>query len=234
MLYNYIGDSMLEEIRNKLLEMQDLEYRKFHTNLVNNVDNIIGIRVPILRNIAKELLKEDYLSYIKAPKEYYEEIMIEGILIVTSKLDILEKEKYLKTFLPKVNNWAICDSVSSSFKIKKQEKEEVWKFITSYKNSSKEFEVRFMLDMMMDHYLDDEYYLDIIAIVSFIKSDYYYVNMGLAWLISFLYIKYPNNILDLFKNNKLDKFVHNKAIQKICESNRVNSECKESLKKLKK
>lgn len=226
---------MIEEIRKILFSKQDLKYREFHSGLCPGIDNIIGVRLPEVRKIAKDLLKNDnYISYIESNKIYYEEIMIEGILIVTSKLDILEKEKYLKTFLPKVNNWAICDSVSSSFKIKKQEKEEVWKFITSYKNSSKEFEVRFMLDMMMDHYLDDEYYLDIIEIVSFIKSDYYYVNMGLAWLISFLYVKYPNVILDLFKNNKLDKFVHNKAIQKICESNRVNSECKESLKKLKK
>lgn len=226
---------MIEEIRKILFSKQDLKYREFHSGLCPGIDNIIGVRLPEVRKIAKDLLKSNnYISYIESDKEYYEEIMIEGILIVSSKLDILEKEKYLKTFLPKIDNWAICDSVSSSFKIRKQEKEEVWKFITSYKNSSKEFEIRFMLVMMMDHYLDDEYYLSIIDIVTFIKSDYYYVNMALAWLISFIYIKYPNDILDLFKDNKLDKFVHNKAIQKICESNRVSRQCKESLKKLKK
>lgn len=226
---------MLEEVRELLFSEQDLKYKKFHSGLCPNVNNIIGVRLPEVRKIAKDLLKTDnYISYIESTKTYYEEIMIEGILIVSSKLDILEKEKYLKLFLPKVDNWAICDSVSSSFKIKSKEKEEVWNFINTYKNSSKEFEVRFMLDMMMDHYLDDEYYLDIIDIVTSIKSDYYYVNMALAWLISFIYIKYPNDVLDLLNSNKLDKFVHNKAIQKICESNRVSSECKENIKKLKK
>lgn len=233
-MYNYIGDSMLEEIRNKLLEMQDLEYRKFHTNLVNNVDNIIGIRVPILRNIAKELLKEDYLSYIKAPKEYYEEIMIEGILIGTCKLDIDEKLKLLDNFIPKINNWAINDSCSSSFKITKQDEEKVWNYLEKYLNSNKEYELRFIMTMWMDHYLNDKYLDKVVTNLKQINSDLYYAKMAKAWLISFIYIKDKNKGLLCLNQSNIDTWTHNKALQKIIESKRITETEKIELRKLKK
>lgn len=233
-MYNYIGDSMLEEIRNKLLEMQDLEYRKFHTNLVNNVDNIIGIRVPILRNIAKELLKEDYLSYIKAPKEYYEEIMIEGILIGTCKLDIDEKLKLLDNFIPKINNWAINDSCSSSFKITKQDEEKVWNYLEKYLNSNKEYELRFIMTMWMDHYLNDKYLDKVVTNLKQINSDLYYAKMAKAWLISFIYIKDKNKGLLCLNQSNIDTWTHNKALQKIIESKRITETERIELRKLKK
>lgn len=225
---------MLEEIRNKLLEMQDLEYRKFHTNLVNNVDNIIGIRVPILRNIAKELLKEDYLSYIKAPKEYYEEIMIEGILIGTCKLDIDEKLKLLDNFIPKINNWAINDSCSSSFKITKQDEEKVWNYLEKYLNSNKEYELRFIMTMWMDHYLNDKYLDKVVTNLKQINSDLYYAKMAKAWLISFIYIKDKNKGLLCLNQSNIDTWTHNKALQKIIESKRITETEKIELRKLKK
>ena len=224
---------MLEKIRKQLLELQEPDYQKFHKNLVPGVDNIIGIRVPILRNIAKEILKDDYISYIKAPKKYYEEIMIEGILIGTCKLDINEKLNLLDDFIPKINNWAINDSCSSSFKIKKENEKVVWNYLKKYITSSKEFELRFMLTMWMDHYLIDEYIDDVVINVKEITTDLYYAKMAKAWLISFIYLKYKEKGKKLLEDIKSDEWAYNKSIQKIIESNRITKEEKENLKKLK-
>lgn len=224
---------MLEKIRKQLLELQEPDYQKFHKNLVPGVDNIIGIRVPILRNIAKEILKDDYISYIKAPKKYYEEIMIEGILIGTCKLDINEKLNLLDDFIPKINNWAINDSCSSSFKIKKDNEQIVWDYLKKYITSSKEFELRFIMTMWMDHYLIDDYIDDVVSNVKKINTDLYYAKMAKAWLISFIYLKYKEKGSKLLEDIKSDEWVYNKSIQKIIESNRITEEEKENLKKLK-
>lgn len=224
---------MLEKIRKELFELQDLGYQKFHMNLVPGVDNIIGIRVPLLRKKAKEILKDDYISYIKASKKYYEEIMIEGILIGTCKLDINKKLELLDNFIPKINNWAINDSCSSSFKIDEINRNIVWNYLEKYITSEKEFELRFIMTMWMDHYLIDNYIDSVIVNVSKISSDFYYAKMAKAWLISFIYLKYKEKGKKLLEKVKNEKWVYNKSIQKIIESKQITKEEKEILKKLK-
>lgn len=226
---------MVEEVKKELFKLQDLEYQKFHSNLCPGISNIIGVRVPKIRLLVKEILKKDYKEYLNDVKnDYYEEIMIEGLIIATSKMSLEEKEFYLKKFVPKIDNWAICDTVCSSFKLKKEELKEVWNFILTYKNSKKEFELRFIIVMMMDYFLIDEYIDKVFKIINEIKSEYYYTNMAIAWLISVAYVKDKEKTLYFIKNNDLSTFTYNKSLQKIIESSRVSKEDKIMIRNMKK
>lgn len=223
-----------EEIRQKLYEIQDLKYKQFHSSLCPNVDNIIGVRVPKLRNIAKELAKTNSKAYLELEDiTFYEEKVIQGLLIGMSKLSIEETKKYLEKFIPKIDSWAVCDVVCSSLKIASKYPKGMWNFLEKYINSNEEFEIRFALVMYLDYYLNDEYIDKVIKNISKVKSNKYYVQMAIAWLLSVSYIKQKEKTLEYIKNNKLDDFTHNKAIQKIIESYRVSKEEKEFVKTLK-
>lgn len=223
---------MNEEIRKRIFELADEKYKEFHSGLCPNTNNIVGVRVPVLRNYAKELAKQDWNTYLEnAQDEYYEEVMLQGMVIGIAKMPIEEKLRQIKKFVPKIDNWAVCDVTCAGFKVK--EKEQLWNFIKTYQNSKKEFELRFMIVMMLDHFVEEKYVQNIFSTIDTIKNDEYYVQMAVAWLISVLYIKFPKETLAYLKTTTIDNFTFNKAIQKMIESYRVSKEEKEMLRKLK-
>ena len=223
-----------EEIRQKLYQMQDLKYKEFHSSLCPNVNNIIGVQVPKLRSIAKELAKNNYKEYINLEDiTFYEEKIIQGLLIGISNISIKETKQYLEKFIPKIDSWAVCDVVCSSLKIANRYQEEMWEFLKKYIKSNNEFEIRFALVMYLDYYLNNKYIDKVLENISKIKSDKYYVQMAIAWLLSVSYIKQKDKTLRYLNNNNLDDFTYNKALQKIIESYRVSKEEKELIKSMK-
>lgn len=226
---------MREELIRKLFELQDTTYRDFHSGLCPGTVNIIGVRIPMLRKIAKELIKQDYRQFLAEMRnEYYEETMIEGFVIATAKISLTERLRLLKDFVPKIDNWAVCDSVCASFKFQQEDLPQVWRLVTRYVSSRKEFELRFMLITMLDHFLQPEYISEVLKIAQSIESGQYYVRMAQAWLIAECFIKAREQTLALLKHNTLTPWVQNKAIQKIRESYRVTPEDKQMLLQYKK
>ena len=224
----------MNEIREKLFEMQDLKYKEFHSGLCPNVDKIIGVRIPILRKMAKNIAKENYQNFWKKiQSDYYEELVLQGLVIGYSKLTIEETFIKLKEFVPKINSWAVCDTTCSSLKITKNHMKEMWKFLEQYIHSNKEYEIRFALVMYLDYFLTDEYIDKIFENIEKIANKEYYVEMAIAWLISCAYVKQKEKTIKYLKKNNLDKFTQNKAIQKICESYRVTENEKLEIKKYK-
>lgn len=225
----------MEKIREILFEKQDLKYREFHSSLCPNIDKIIGVRIPELRKMAKEIAMTDYQEFLKnALNEYYEELVLQGLVIGYAKISIEETFKYLKIFVPKINSWAVCDTTCSNLKITKKYMNEMWEFLEQYINSNNEYEIRFALVMYLNYYLTEEYTDLILEKIDKITNKEYYVQMAIAWLVSFAYIKQKEKTEKYLLKNNLDKFTHNKSIQKICESYRVSNEDKEKLKKYKK
>ena len=141
----------MDKIREKLFEKQDLKYKEFHSSLCPNVDKIIGVRVPELRKMAKEIALQDYDDFLtNAQNEYYEELLLQGLVIGYAKISIEETFKYLKTFVPQINSWAVCDTTCSNLKITKKHMEELWNFLETYINSENEYEIRFALVMYLN------------------------------------------------------------------------------------
>lgn len=226
----------MDKILKQLFELQDKKYKEFHSSLCPNVDNIIGVRIPELRKLAKQIAKENPKEFIENPvkKQYYEEIMLEGFVIGYMKATLEEKLHYLDNFIPEIDNWAVCDCTASTLKFIDKYKKEAWEYLQKYINSKKEFEKRFAIIILMDYYLTDEYIDKVLEIYNKIDSDQYYVQMGIAWAISVCFVKYREKTRKILHNNNLSTFTHNKSIQKIIESTRVDKETKEELKKLKK
>lgn len=225
---------MEEEVRRKIFELADEKYKEFHSRLCPNTNNIVGVRVPVLRNYAKELAKKDFKSYLAtARNDYYEEIMLQGMVIGIAKMNPEERLRYIAEFIPKIDNWAICDVFCAGLKFVNKNKEMVWEFLQKYLTSTKEFELRFAIVMMLDFYITEEYIKKVIAILDNIKHQGYYVKMAIAWTISVAYVKYPRIIMKYLENNTLDNFTYNKALQKIIESYRVSEEDKIIIRKMK-
>lgn len=213
-------------IREELFTLQDLKYKDFHSALIPNVDKneLIGVRIPELRKLAKKLIDDNF------DWEYYEEIMLHGFYIGYAKLLYNERLNLLKIFIPKINNWAVCDCVCSTLKFVNKNKGDFLEFLKPYMNSNSEYELRFAVVMLMDYYLDDEYIDFTVNYLSKLKSEYYYVNMAVAWALSVAFVKKESIVMPLIENHVLDPFVHNKTISKICDSYRVDRKTKEELK----
>ena len=224
--------NLIEEIK----KLSDPEFKSFHFKLVPTLDKdkIIGVRIPKLRSLAKEYFKnEDYKAFLnRLPHTYYEENMIHALLLNEMK-DYEECIKYLDTFLPYIDNWAVCDSLMN-IKLIRKHRELFHNLIIKYKNSNKEFEARFVLILLFSHYMIEEYLDEIFDIAEAISVNDYYAKMGLAWLLSECFIKFRDYTLTRFTNLKIDNFSYNKAISKICDSYRVSKKEKEILKKLRK
>ena len=188
------------QIRKRLKELADEEYRKFHTGLCPKSSEILGVRVPILRNFAKEIVKEGNIEeYLEnALDNSYEEILLQGMVLGLWKTNIENFSKYLERFIPKINSWAVCDVSVAGFKITKKNMEYMWNFLQKYLKLNKEFELRFAIVMLLDFYITDEYIDKVLQILNNIKNDEYYVKMAIAWTLQVAFVKFPNETMKLF------------------------------------
>ena len=217
----------------ELKENKDSKYKEFNSKIISTKYPMIGVKTPILKNIAKEISKKDYKTFLQNKNtDYYETVLIEGFVISNIK-DIKEALTYFDKFIKKIDNWAICDMTVSSMKIVKKNKDIFKDKIKEYLNSKEEFTVRVGIILLLDYYLEEEYLDEVFSLIDNIKREEYYINMAIAWLISIALIKYKDKTLKYLKVCNLDDFTYNKALQKARESTRISKEDKEYYQKLK-
>lgn len=216
------------DIRKRLEQEADEKYRVFSAALIPNIDNILGVRIPKLNKLAKELYKTDWKPLLNQPCIYMEETMLQGILIAKS-----EDLELIKQFVPKINNWAVCDKFCNSLKCVKYNKQQVWKFIQPYLKSKKEYNNRFALVIMLEYFIEEDYLAKIFEILNTFNSKKYYAQMAAAWLVSMCFVEYPTETTEFLKTTKLDDWTYNKSIQKIIESLKVDKPTKQKLKLMK-
>ena len=218
-----------EEYLNYLVGLEDKKYREFHRSIVGHTNlKLIGIRVPKLRSIAKGISKGNVDEFLRRMgNTYYEEVMIYGFVLANSEEYI---DTYLMDYIKKVDNWAICDSFVSSLKIINKKMGKYWMYFTSLIDLNNEFQTRTSIVVFMNYYLCDNYIDRVLNIVSNIRTDYYYINMAISWLLSVAIINYQDKVIDILKSKKLSKFVQNKTINKIQDSYRVSKEIKDLVK----
>lgn len=228
-----------EQVKEQLQTLAEDDYKAFNENLLPGVKHILGVRLPLLRKIAKEIAKTDCRVYLNEAAEtigaesFYEELMIQGLVIGYAKFGREERVRYLDEFVPKIQSWGICDSCTMGFKFMQKEPEFWFSYIRKYKDSSSEFELRFLLVALLAHYVEEAHIREILDLCNTIHHEGYYVKMAAAWLVSVCYVKFPEQTKAFLCENQMDDFTHNKSIQKIRESYRVSKEEKEELNKLK-
>lgn len=224
----------MNDVEDKLFSLQDLKYKEFHAKLIPNVDKnkIIGVRNPDSKKVARKLIKENNIFEFvtNLPHRYYEENNVHAYIINEVK-DYDKVIEMLNVFLPYVDNWATCDIIKPKIFKKNQDKllSEVEKWI----NDKNTYVIRFGIGVLMNYYLDDFFKKKYLKIPLKIKSDEYYVNMMIAWFYATALAKKYDETIKIIENKRLDKWVHNKTIQKAIESRRISDEKKEYLKSLK-
>ena len=224
---------MTDIIRTELYHLQDTEYKAFHCGLIPNIDpdRVIGIRMPQLKAYAKSLKNADMSAFLRdLPHKYYEENNLHGILIMGVK-DYDESLKAINTFLPYVDNWATCDMLRPiSFK---KHRPELLEEIKRWLSAEHTYTIRFGLEMLMLHFLEEDFKPVYLKWAAGIQSTEYYVNMMLAWYFATALAKQWEASLPYIENCCLEPWVHNKSIQKAIESYRITPEQKAYLRTLK-
>lgn len=226
----------LMALRVELESMADAKHKAFTEKLIPGCNNVLGLRIPQQRTIAKRIAKSDIVTYLRTKQDaqdiYFEEVMIEALVVGQIK-DIDLALEYATHFIPKIHNWAHNDSFCSDFKIAKKHQAEVWDFIQPYLQSANAYDIRVAVVIMLFHFINEEYIDQHFAIYDAITHEDYYVKMAVAWAISMCFVKFPEKTMPYLKNNQLDDDTYNKALQKIRESLRVDKETKELIKSMK-
>ena len=226
----------MDRIKEKLFDLADEDYRNFHAKLMPSVpkEKIIGVRIPLLRNLAKELVNyhpEEVKAFCrKLPHEFYEENNLHAFIICQER-DIDKIIEDLETFLPFVDNWATCDSMIPKM-LKKDPGRLILK-VRQWLNSEHTYTVRFGINMLMKFFLDDNFKTEYADWVAALPPDDYYVMMGAAWYFATALSKRYDEIIGYIKEKRLPPRTHAKAIQKALESYCISKEQKQYLKNLK-
>lgn len=221
----------MKNIQSQLISMGEEKYRDFSSSLMPTVDKntVIGIRTPILRKFAKSL--ENYEEFLtKLPHRYFEENNLHAFLI-ERETDFDRCIEKLDAFLPYVDNWATCDGMKP--KILKKNKSGLFLHIKRWLKSKDTYTVRYAINLLMSFYLDEEFDTAYAELVADIKSEEYYINMMRAWYFATALAKQYTSILPYIERQRLDRWTHNKTIQKATESYRITTAQKSYLKTLK-
>jgi len=216
-----------------LFEFQDAEYRDFQKKLIPYTKyQMIGIRTPQLRALAKDLAKnkEEAQAFInQLPHQYFDENQLHAFLISLTK-DFDTCVGQVNSFLPYVDNWATCDQMSP--KVFAKNKDKLISHIDSWIGSREAYTIRFGIGMLLQHYLDEDFRQEYLEKVAAVRSEEYYVKMMVAWYFATALTKQYDSAVRYIENNRLDAWTHNKTIQKAVESYRISTQEKEYLKTL--
>ena len=200
-----------------LYDYQDLKYQEFTRKITNTKYFIIGVRIPILRQLAKNT---DYYEYKENNNlSTYENIMLLGMLIPKIK-DEKERIKAIKEYIKYIDCWSLCDTFCSNLNFIKNDLDKYYSFITSYLAKSKTYYIRFGLVMLLKYAKEEKYWNDILNKISLITNKDYYVQMAIAWLLCEMAIYDKERILIYVKS--LDPTIKKMLYQKMKDSYRVD------------
>lgn len=210
-----------EQVRTLLLEAQDTEYQAFQYRLIPGAGQLIGVRMPKLHAIAAKMIREDWRIWLDAPQpeNWYEEIMLRGLVIALAEMPLAERFTRVQAFVPEIQNWAVCDCVCAALRI--DDKIALWEFLQPYLQSTEEFPARFGAVMLLQNFITAEDLSRTLSALIGIPAKGYNARMGIAWALSVCGVKFPEQTLRFLKTAKLDDWTYNKALQKMLESRRL-------------
>ena len=215
-----------EPLIKRLEAMGERDYADFNSGLIPGVSGkVLGVRVPALRQIAREIAKgESWRDFLEASREHelYEMRLLHGMVLGSAKCDVNERIALIEAFLPHIDNWAICDGTISGIRPRPSESERLFEYACACAESDIEFRKRFGLVLLMSRFRDDKHIVPILAIYRRFHHEGYYARMGAAWGLATLWLTDREGCQAILRENLWDEWTHNKAIQKLCESRRIS------------
>ena len=225
-------------IKEHLLQLAERGNKKFTESLNPGVEHILGIRVPDLRKLAARIAKDGWEAYLDTADTYYmEERMLQGMVLGCIRPDA-DIEVYLHRvtcFVWNINSWSVCDTFKfgGGKRFIEANKDRIWEYLKTWMRAEGEYEIRFGVVMAMQYFIDEEHIEELFSLYNAIRHEGYYVRMGVAWALSVCFVRFPERTLAYLKQNTLDNFTYNKALQKIIESYRVDAGTKDVIRAMK-
>ena len=218
-------------LRQELESLADPAYKAFNESLLPGVETAYGIRLPQMRQVAKALLRQDPAGFLEHfQPNCYEETQLRGLVIGGMKLPWEEKCPLVEDFLPRIDNWAVCDTFCGSLKPPSpQDVPPMWEFLKPLYASDEEYKVRFAAVMQLSHFVDAVHLEEGLGLLGQVRHPGYYAKMAVAWALSIWFVKFPQETESLLAQRAFEPWVQNKAIQKVRESRRVSKEDKDRL-----
>ena len=215
------------DARNELLALKDESNAEFVMKLTPGARNVLGVRNPALRDLARRIAKDDWRSYLENWEPvYFEDFMLRGMVIAYAKMDTEERLDEYRRFVPLIDNWSVCDSFCTTWKPKKAERPLVWEFILPYLRTDDEFKMRFSAVMMLALFIDEEHIDDVISELDSVDNEGYYFRMAKAWTLSVCMVKFPDRTRKYLEKGTLEPETLRMTVRKIRESYRVSDEIK--------
>lgn len=223
-----------QSVLDKLHEVKsDERFRAFSEALAPSSHPVLGVRLPALRTIGKEIAGGDWRVFLdQAGSDSFEEVLLRGFVIGYAKMSTEERISRIGTFVEDIDGWAVCDSACATFTDARKHPDAYWTFILPYFDSANPWAVRFAIIMAMDYFIDDRHIDQVLALLANVRSDFYYVQMGAGWALSVCFVKFRDKTMALLESGQVMPQIRHKAIQKCIESLRVDAEDKRRLKLL--
>lgn len=227
-----------DSVRAELQLLADPKYKAFASSLIPGCSCMLGVRIPVLRKIAVRIAKDSPAEYLERAGERdgqqsFEELMLQGLVIGHMKDDIEAVLEQTGRFIPKIDNWSVCDSFCAELKIVRQNRERVWEFLAPYWSSDRTYEVRAAVVLSLDYFISEPMLPELFQRYDAIRQPDHYVKTAVAWAVSMCFARFPAQTMDYLKQTSLDTETFNMAIRKITESLRVGSAEKAAVRKLK-
>lgn len=224
----------IEEVNQRLAALAEEKNAKRSSSIIPGAKPVLGVRIPDLRKLAKEIAKDNYREFLEqCPDDYFEQQSLQAFVLGYAKDDIETILSYADRFIPKIQDWSVNDSFCQTFTTARKHRERVWEWLMPYGEKQDEYSQRAAAVLLMSHFLTDEYIVQVLDVMNRLSFDAYYTKMGVAWCVATAYAKYPGETYAFLLDNQLDDWTFNKSIQKMTESFRVPDEDKEMLKSMK-
>lgn len=220
---------MTVDFRSMLRDAADPSLAAFNSKLTPGKGRITGVRVPVIRSIARTIVVDDWSQILDGEPESFEEEMLRGVVIATAPVTVEDRISLTEDFLYYVDNWATCDLFCNSWRFGKRDSETVWNYFSSLMDSGEEYRMRTSIVARMSHFEDRAHSQSLLDDLASHDNPGYYYRMGAAWAVSMIYVRHPDIAEDLLRSERLEIWTHNKSIQKIRESRRVSVEDKERI-----
>lgn len=221
------------DVLERLLALAEPGYREFSRKMIPTQAETLGVRAPNLAKLSAEVLKGDFRAFLdSAPDGVLEVLLLKATALGSRAMDLPERLERVAAFLPKIDNWAVCDTLMGALEPRPGERGRYFEFLAPLFGDGREFFARFAAVMLI-HFSDPEWIDRALAALPLIRQPDYYARMGVAWALSDLYVDFPEKTAALLASNALEPWTHNKAIQKVIESRRVDQAAKDALRALK-
>ena len=224
------------DVQKELSESSEQKYAKFAASLIPGRDDVLGVRMPKLRQLAKRIVSEGcWEEYVGTwEPHHFEDYVLRGFVISYAKIDIDTRLEQFSAFIPFIDNWSVCDSFCGTWKPKGDDRKRVWDFILPYLETGEEYKMRYSAVMMLTHFVDEEHVDEIIGLLDSHHHEGYYFKMAAAWALAECFAVFPDKTYAyMCEENHLDNETFNMLIGKIRDSFRISDEMKIKTKALK-